>query len=88
MNERTSHIILSKSDFARALQYARNHFVELQRYLDDLRLPMDNNDTSSASQNLFQYVVNTEWGSGEVSPHSFDQTTSPYSIHLRRRIPL
>jgi len=42
--ERTRNVILPKSDFAKALQYVRNHFVELQRYLDDPCLPMDNND--------------------------------------------
>ena len=36
-------MILPKSDFAKALQYIRNHFVELQRYLDDPLLPIDNN---------------------------------------------
>jgi hypothetical protein len=43
--QRTSQVILPKSDMAKALQYVRNHFVELQRYLDDGRLPIDNNDT-------------------------------------------
>ena len=38
-------VILPKSDFAKALQYVRNHWVELKRYLSDGRLPMDNNDT-------------------------------------------
>ena len=42
---RTTNVILPKSDFAAALQYVRNHFVELRRYLDDPRLPIDNNDT-------------------------------------------
>jgi len=36
-------VILPKSDFAKALQYIRNHFVELQRYLGDPLLPIDNN---------------------------------------------
>jgi transposase len=40
---RTSNVILPKSDFAKALQYIRNHFVELQRYLGDPLLPIDNN---------------------------------------------
>jgi len=40
---RTSNVVLPKSDFAKALQYIRNHFVELQRYLDDPLLPIDNN---------------------------------------------
>jgi hypothetical protein len=42
---RTSNVVLPKSDFAKALQYIRNHFVELQRYLDDPLLPIDNNET-------------------------------------------
>ena len=42
---RTTNVILPKSDFAAALQYVRNHFVELRRYLDEPRLPIDNNDT-------------------------------------------
>jgi transposase len=45
VEQRTIHVILPKSDFAKALQYVRNHFVELRRYLDDARLPMDNNET-------------------------------------------
>lgn len=43
VQRRTSNVILPKSDFAKALQYIRNHFVELQRYLDDPLLPIDNN---------------------------------------------
>ena len=42
---RTSNVILPKSDFAKALQYIRNHFVELKRYLDDASIPIDNNET-------------------------------------------
>lgn len=42
---RTSNAILPKSDFAKALQYIRNHFVELRRYLDDPLIPIDNNET-------------------------------------------
>ena len=42
---RTSNVILPKSDFAKALQYIRNHFVELQRYLGDPSIPIDNNET-------------------------------------------
>ena len=45
VQRRTSNVILPKSDFAKALQYIRNHFVELQRYLDDPWLPIDNNLT-------------------------------------------
>ena len=42
---RTSNVILPKSDFAKALQYIRNHFVELRRYLDDPLIPIDSNET-------------------------------------------
>ena len=42
---RTSNVILPKSDFSQALQYIRNHFVELKRYLDDASIPIDNNET-------------------------------------------
>ncbi|MGI9427332.1 MAG: IS66 family transposase [Bythopirellula sp.] len=45
VKQRTTNVILPKSDFAKALQYVRNHFVELKRYLDDGRLPIDNNET-------------------------------------------
>ena len=42
---RTTNVILPKSDFAKALQYIRNHFNELKLYLDDPLLPFDNNET-------------------------------------------
>jgi len=45
VEQRTTNVILPKSDFAKALQYVRNHFVELRRYLEDAKLPMDNNET-------------------------------------------
>ena len=45
VEQRTTNVILPKSDFAKALQYVRNHGVELKRYLSDGRLPMDNNET-------------------------------------------
>lgn len=45
VERRTTNVILPKSDFGKALQYVRNHFVELKRYLADGRLPMDNNET-------------------------------------------
>ena len=41
---RTSNVILPKSDFGKALQYVRNHLTELQRYLSDPLLPIDNNE--------------------------------------------
>lgn len=42
---RTKNVILPKSDLAKAINYVRNHLTELQRYLDDGLLPIDNNDT-------------------------------------------
>jgi len=45
VKSRTSCVILPKSDFAQALQYIRNHFVELKHYLSNASIPMDNNET-------------------------------------------
>ena len=42
---RTSNVILPKSDFAKSLQYIRNHFVEPRRYLNNPLIPIDNNET-------------------------------------------
>ena len=42
---RTSNVVLPKSDFGKALQYIRNHFTELKRYLNDALIPIDNNET-------------------------------------------
>ena len=38
-------MVLPKSDFGKALQYIRNHFTELKRYLNDALIPIDNNET-------------------------------------------
>lgn len=43
--DRTTHVILPKSDFGKAIQYVRNHFAELKLYLEDGSLPIDNNET-------------------------------------------
>ncbi len=45
VEQRTTNVIVPKSDFAKALQYIRNHFTQLKRYLDDPCLPIDNNAT-------------------------------------------
>lgn len=45
VKQRTTRVILPKSDLAKALGYVRNHAVELRRYLDDPHLPIDNNET-------------------------------------------
>ena len=42
---RTKNVILPKSDFNQALNYLRNHSVELQRYLEDPLISFDNNET-------------------------------------------
>lgn len=45
VKSRTKDVILPKSDFAKALQYIRNHFTELTLYLGDPCIPFDNNET-------------------------------------------
>jgi transposase len=42
---RTVNPIVPKSNIAKALQYLRNHFVELSRYVDNADIPIDNNET-------------------------------------------
>ncbi|GIW97275.1 MAG: hypothetical protein KatS3mg111_0608 [Pirellulaceae bacterium] len=44
-DERAGHVILPKSDFGKAIQYIKNHWGPLRRYLDDPHVPIDNNDT-------------------------------------------
>jgi transposase len=39
------HVVIPSSDFAKALKYLRNHFIELSRYVDDAQIPIDNNET-------------------------------------------
>ena len=41
---RTEQVVLPKSELRKALNYTRNHWSELTRYLDDASLPMDNNE--------------------------------------------
>jgi hypothetical protein len=43
IDDRTEQIVLPKSDLRKALNYTRNHWAELTRYLDDPLLPIDNN---------------------------------------------
>jgi transposase len=45
MSLRTRNVIAPKSDFAKALQYVRNHQAELKLYLSDATIPFSNNDT-------------------------------------------
>ena len=45
VEQRTEQVIVPKSDMGKALQYVRNHHVELRRYLEDGRVPFDNNET-------------------------------------------
>ena len=49
---RIKNVVLPKSDFAKALQYVRNHFTELQLYLRDPALPMDNNLTEQLMKQI------------------------------------
>ncbi len=49
---RTTNVILPKSDFGRALQYVRNHFMELTRYIDDASIPIDSNETEQLMKQI------------------------------------
>ena len=44
VDDRTAQVVLPKSDLRKALNYLRNHWTELTRYLDDPLLPIDNNE--------------------------------------------
>jgi hypothetical protein len=44
VDDRTEQVVLPKSDFRKALNYLRNHWTELTRYLDDPKLAADNNE--------------------------------------------
>ncbi len=43
VDDRTEQVVLPKSDLRKALNYVRNHWDELTRYLDDADLLQDNN---------------------------------------------
>ena len=47
---RIRNVILPKSPLGRALQYMRNHWGALRRYLDDGCLPIDNNDVEHVDE--------------------------------------
>lgn len=44
IDQRKEQVVLPKSDLRKALNYLRNHWIELTRYLADPQLPMDNNE--------------------------------------------
>lgn len=44
IDDRTEQVVLPKSDLRKALNYLRNHWTELTRYLDDPKLAIDNNE--------------------------------------------
>ncbi|MCA9214995.1 MAG: transposase, partial [Planctomycetales bacterium] len=44
IDDRTEQVVLPKSELRKALNYLRNHWTELTRYLDDPTLPIDNNE--------------------------------------------
>jgi len=50
--DRISNVILPKSDFGKALQYIRNHFEPLRRYVDDPLVPIDNNETEQLMKQI------------------------------------
>lgn len=52
VKERTSNVILPKSDLGKAVQYVRNHLTELRRYLHDGMLPIDNNETEQLMRHV------------------------------------
>jgi transposase len=44
IDQRSEQVVLPKSDLRKALNYLRNHWEELTRYLANPQLPMDNNE--------------------------------------------
>ncbi len=44
VDDRVEQVVLPKSDLRKALNYLRNHWTELTRYLNDPLLPIDNNE--------------------------------------------
>lgn len=44
VDDRTEQVVLPKSDMRKGLNYLRNHWSELTRYLDVGELPIDNNE--------------------------------------------
>ena len=44
IDDRIEQVVLPKSDLRKALNYLRNHWTELTRYLTDPQLPIDNNE--------------------------------------------
>ena len=44
IDDRTEQVVLPKSELRKALNYLSNHWTELTRYLEDPKLPMDNNE--------------------------------------------
>ncbi|MCP4301010.1 MAG: IS66 family transposase [Gammaproteobacteria bacterium] len=44
IDDRLEQVVLPKSDLRKALNYLRNHWTELTRYLHDPQLPIDNNE--------------------------------------------
>ena len=45
IDRRTTPVVLPKSELRKGLNYVRNHWTELTRYLSDPGLPIDNNET-------------------------------------------
>lgn len=82
IGERTVQAVLPKSDLRQALNYLRNHWTELTRYLDDPKLPPDNNQ---CEQLMRQAAIGRKnWlfaGSLEGGQRSADFMTLVSSAH-------
>ncbi|MCA9212443.1 MAG: IS66 family transposase [Planctomycetales bacterium] len=52
IDERTEQVVLPKSDLRKALNYLRNHWTELTRYLDDPTLPIDSNEVEQLMKQI------------------------------------
>jgi transposase len=59
IDDRTKQVVLPKSDLRKALNYLKNHWTELTRYLDDPKLPMDNNECEQLMKQVARHPAAT-----------------------------
>jgi transposase len=52
LDSETARNLTPKSDFAQAIGYVRNHWDPLRRYLEDGRLPIDNNEVEQLMKQI------------------------------------
>ncbi len=64
VDDRTKQVILPKSDLRKALNYVRNHWTELTRYLGDAELPPDNNSCEQLMRDVA--VGRKNWSAPDV----------------------